>query len=582
MPTEYILAIRPSGIMGFGDHDPSAVIFENGDLVFGIEEERLTRQKHATDTFPTKSITACLDFCGIQLSDLNKILVTDNPKLRSKRAGYDIKNTIFNSQSFAQSIYWLNRTLVEQSLFQFHPLYHIKKNLKNINPDLPPIETRSHHACHAASAFHPSEFSEALVITADGIGEYDSTVVWRGSTSGLEREKTFNYPNSLGYFYGSVTEFLGFRSNNGEGKVMGLAPYGDHNSEIRKRLRNNIEISAEYDVTNITECDPGTSKGVANLEKILNRERKRESVEFTQWEKDLAFETQLILEEILCAVVSSYTNKTGLGNVCLAGGVALNCKANKRIMELDCVDNIFIQPVATDAGLPIGAGYLDQNPQKVEPQSTIYTGSEYTNEQIRDLLNKNKISYIEPNDIEKYTAQKIAEGYLIGWFQGRMEMGPRALGNRSILADPRSESSRDRVNKFVKHREEWRPFAPSMTYDSAEYYLKNAEEAPFMIKTFETKEETRNEIEAVIHPSDNTTRPQTVKKSQNERYYNLLSEFENITGVPVLLNTSFNDHGEPIIRTPKEAIRSFFAMGLDTLVLNDIVVEKKGQHTTSD
>jgi carbamoyltransferase len=222
----------------------------------------------------------------------------------------------------------------------------------------------------------------------------------------------------------------------------------------------------------------------------------------------------------------------------------------------------------------LGAGYLEQRPESVEPLTNVYYGDEFEAQEIREFLETNKIDYYEPENLEREIAEKIANKKLVGWFQDRMEMGPRALGNRSILADPRTKKSRDRVNKFVKHREEWRPFAPSIRYENSDEYLLNAEEAPFMIKTFDVPENKYEEIPAVIHPNDGTTRPQTVREKQNPRYHALLTEFADITGVPVLLNTSFNDHGEPIIRTPKEAIKAFYAMGLDMLVLNHIVVEK--------
>jgi carbamoyltransferase len=243
-------------------------------------------------------------------------------------------------------------------------------------------------------------------------------------------------------------------------------------------------------------------------------------------------------------------------------------------MEADGVDDVFIQPVAHDGGLALGAGLLDQRPADVAEMTDVYLGSGFGNETIVDLLETNKIDYREPDDLEAEIADAIADGALVGWFQGRMEMGPRALGNRSILADPRTEESRDRVNKFVKHREEWRPFAPSMTEAGADEYLENAGSAPFMIKTFDVVTEKADEIEAVLQPADETTRPQTVRPDQNERYHRLLTEFEDRTGVPVLLNTSFNDHAEPIVRTPAEALKDFYGMGLDILVLNDFVIEK--------
>jgi carbamoyltransferase len=235
---------------------------------------------------------------------------------------------------------------------------------------------------------------------------------------------------------------------------------------------------------------------------------------------------------------------------------------------------LFVQPVANDAGLAIGAGYLDQNPNNVQKPLNIYLGPSFSTSEIKTCLQKNKISYSELDNVATYVANRIVDGDIVGWFQGAMEMGPRALGNRSILADPRSEESRERVNKYVKHREEWRPFAPSILADAADDFLVNCEPSPHMIKTFDVVAENQSQIEAVLHPGDQTTRPQTVTKEQNPRYYKLISEFESLTGVPAVLNTSFNDHGEPIVLSPKEAIKDFYGMGLDILVLEDLVVEK--------
>jgi carbamoyltransferase len=366
---------------------------------------------------------------------------------------------------------------------------------------------------------------------------------------------------------------LGYYPNNGEGKVMGLAPYGERNHEIETALQGVIDTGVNYDVTEITTG--GFEYGVERLEDIFGRSRNTTRGEFDQWEKDLAFTTQYLLEETVTEITDKYLKKFGLNNVGLAGGVALNCKMNRRVMELDAVDQIFIQPVANDAGSAVGAGMLECGPTSISEMNETYFGPEFSAESIRQTLEKNKINYEEPDDLEQVIAEDIADGELVGWFQGQLEMGPRALGNRSILADPRTEESRDRVNRYVKHREEWRPFAPSMLEEVVGEYLQDHEPSPYMIKTFNTKPEKRDEISAVIHLGDDTTRPQTVREDQNPRYYRLINEFGDITGVPVVLNTSFNDHGEPIVNRPSEAIKDFFGMGLDVLVLNDFVVRKK-------
>lgn len=567
----YKLSFKPS-IGLYGQHDPSAALFEDGSLVFAIEEERLTREKHATETFPTRAIEACLDARGLELSDVDEIVLPYDPKLRSKILGYHLRDALGVSGT-AKKLNHLSRAVRKEVVARYFPTAQIEDRLAEIGTPIPPITLRSHHACHAASAFHPSTFEEAAVFTIDAKGEYDSTVVWHGTSEGLERVRTYEHPNSLGLFYAVITEFLGYRMFNGEGKVMGLAPYGTDNPEIESALRSVIETGVDYDVTDLTRRW-GTGYGVKRLEELFGRSAKDTPIEFDQWEKDLAHTAQKLLEETVTDLVDAYCRDLGTDTVALAGGVALNCKLNKRIMELPSVNDVFVQPVSNDAGLALGGGWIDQSPVSVEPMETAYWGPEYDTDAVEDRLDVNKLSYGTPERLECRVAEAIAGGALVGWFQGRLELGPRALGNRSILADPRTEASRDRVNQFVKHREAWRPFAPSILEEAADEYFENATAAPYMIRSFDVKPEKRDDLSAVLHPADDTTRPQTVSADANPRYHRLLREFESLTGVPVLLNTSFNDHGEPIVNEPIEAIKDYFGMGLDLLVIDDLVITK--------
>jgi len=556
----YVLGINPT-TEGTGSHDPGAVILDDGDIVFGAEEERFNRDKHARETFPELAIRAGLEYCDIELADIGAVSIGWEPREKAK---YDARLSL--EQSPLQSAYYLAEKLKDYKIAPSK----IRGNLSDIGTPIPPIQYHAHHRSHAASAFYPSGFDESLVVTLDGRGERDATVVWKGGSNGLDRLKTYDFPNSLGGFYSAVTVFLGYRANNGEGKIMGLAPYGTPNPEIKAKLRTIIETGVDYDMSSLNFHTGGA---VGTLESLFDRSRRSTRREFTDWEKDFAHVAQNMLEETVADIVETYCRRENIRKVCLAGGVALNCKMNKRIMELDVVDEIFVQPVAHDAGGALGAGLLSAtNPSR--EMSTVYWGPDYATAGITDTLDQYKIERAEPNNLERDIADRLANGELIGWFQGRLEMGPRALGNRSILADPRTIDSRDRVNEFVKHREEWRPFAPSMLEAAADDYLVNAEAAPYMIKTFDVIPEKQDEIAAVLHPADQTTRPQTVREDQNPRYYRLLREFEELTSVPVLLNTSFNDSGEPVVNTPTEAIRDFFSMGLDTLVVEDVVLEK--------
>ncbi|OYR39204.1 carbamoyltransferase C-terminal domain-containing protein [Halorubrum sp. Eb13] len=568
---QYTLSFKPA-VGLYGRHDPSAALFEDGQLRFAIEEERLTRRKHATATFPSRSIEACLEFRGLDLSDVDEVVLPYDPTLRSNILGYHLRDSIRIGGAI-QKLNNLSNAVRKELVARYFPKAEVTDRLAEIGTPVPPVSLRSHHACHAASAFHPSTFDEAAVFTIDAKGEYDSTVVWHGTPDGLERVRTYDHPNSLGLFYAVVTEFLGYRMFNGEGKVMGLAPYGNENPAIESALRSVIDTGVDYDVTGLTGRW-GTDYGVERLEELFGRSAKAEPTDFDQWEKDLAHTAQALLEETVADLVDAYCRRIGTGRVGLSGGVALNCKLNKRVMELPSVDDVFVQPASNDAGLALGAGWIDRDPTDVEPMETAYWGPEYDVDAVEERIETNKLAYARPDDLERTVAEALASGAIVGWFQGRLEFGPRALGNRSILASPRSEASRDRVNRSVKHREEWRPFAPSMVEEAADDYLVDATAAPFMIRSFDVEPEKRDEIPAALHPADGTTRPQTVSADANPRYHRLLREFEELTGTPVLLNTSFNDHGEPIVTEPIEAIKDFFGTGLDLLVIEDLVVAK--------
>lgn len=558
-----ILAVQPN-TTNCGSHDSSALLFQDGELVFGVEEERLIREKHAVGRFPSKAIRACLDHGDVSLSDIDRLAVPWNPP---ERAAHDVK--------LATELYdgTKQRTRVEDAVeHKLRGVERIRQAVSDIGDEVPEIDTWNHHFCHAASAFYASEFEESIILTADGRGDKYSTVVWKGKGDSIDPLRTYEYPNSLALLYGAVTVFLGFRLMNGEGKVMGLASYGKPNDEIRGSLESALTGGLDYDVTNIFQDDVPTT--VENLQLLLDRERNDlGGCTFDQWEKDLAYTIQEFLESVVVDIVGEYVDETGCNNVCLAGGAALNCKMNQRVAELPQVDGMFVQPIANDAGAAIGAGLLSADVTDFA-MSTVYWGPEYETDEIQETLRQYKLEFYKPDDLVRTVAEDLRDGKLVGWFQGRLEMGPRALGNRSILADPRSEESKERVNACVKHREEWRPFSPVVLEDRSSEYFQGATTAPFMIETFDTLPAVTDDIPAVLHPADGTARIQTVRRDQNPRYYDLIREFEELTDIPILLNTSFNDSGEPIVTKPIEAIRDFFSMGLDVLVLEDILLRK--------
>lgn len=570
--SKYTLALK-TGVASYYGHDDSIVILRDGDVLFGCETERISREKHGENKFPKKTVEIGLSYCNLELADIDKIATTYNPWLEPRRFTNKLRHLPSEKGGIkhrAKHVYMATNHL---RYFSYKLKDRIESDFRKVGPDVPPIEMHTHHECHAASAFYPSGFDEAIVLTADGVGEYESTAVWLADEDGFQKLDSHKIPNSLGLFYAIFTYYLGFIPNNGEGKVMGLAPYGEQNPAISEVLRDMIEIGVDYDVTELTRgISPET--GVKRLEEIFGHERNGDATDFDQFEKDLAYSAQRILEDIVTEIVDHYCRVHDVGNVCLAGGVALNCKMNKRISEMDIVDDLFVQPVADDAGAALGAGMLEYSSYEIARMDHVYFGPSFPTDGVERQLKEYKVPFLKPDDLEEKVARMLAQGQIVGWYQGAMEMGPRALGNRSILADPRDETSRDRVNKYVKNRESWRPFAPSIIEEKADEYLKNYTESPFMINTFDVKENKKEEMEAVIHPADETTRPQTVTKEQNPRYHRLLSEFENVTGVPILLNTSFNRSGEPIVCTPEEAFLDFYQMGMDALVINDVLLEK--------
>ncbi len=550
-------------ILGFNayGHDTSFSLLKDGLPVMVIEEERLTRVKH-TKEFPLKSLHFCLDSQGLTIDDIDHIGYYFNPYLtavnlarylveyfpRSLRfMGGDrlnIGGSIFGLPKKIESIFGLSR-----GNFKFH---YIK-----------------HHEAHAASAFFPSQFERAAVLSIDGWGEFTST--WLGVGSGLKMKplKVFRFPHSIGCVYTSVTEYLGFRMMNGEGKVMGLAPYGK--PRYLDKFREIIALKSEgriavdtsyfsYYYKNWTRHDWISQKFIDTF----GPKRVPES-ELTQDHCDIAASLQAACEEAAVHIANHLYEITKEPKLCYAGGFALNSVANNKILERTPFKEIFIQPSAGDAGTSLGCtlkiynGILRQ-PRKFV-QETAYLGPEYSNEEIETELKGNqRITYEKRADLATLTARLISEGKIIGWFQGRMECGPRALGNRSILADPRNPGMKDILNSKVKHREGFRPFAPVVLEEKVSQYFDGADFSPFMLLVMPVKKSKRKVIPAITHV-DGTARVQTVNEKQNAGFYGLIKEFEKITGEPVAINTSFNVRGEPIVCSPKDALHCFLHTG---------------------
>jgi carbamoyltransferase len=580
----YLLSFKPVVTSNIPDHDPSAVISKNGKIIAGVEEERLVRIKHARGFFPVRSIAFCLKKAMIKFADINRIIIPEDPD-HFRKNFYSLK--ILKRLRYKLALKRENREeLTIPNLLSYY-LSNRKKSRRQIlmylkhffgDQKYPEIDFLDHHLCHAASCLYPSGFNNASILTIDGEGDFDSTVIWNWNGENIEREISWKIDNSLGYFYGAFTIFLGYRIFNGETKIMGLAPYGEKNTDILNVFEEIIKTSLDgYDVSEITiPMLFGRSVVIRRIEDLFGVKRRIPNERFSKEHKDLAYAVQYYLEKIGTNLVKQTIEITGNHNVCLSGGVALNCKMNKKIMELPEVKRVFIQPVAHDAGLALGAVLeaSKKNGHNVLFKMTHnYFGPEYTDSSIIRILEDQKNNFSKIKNL-RMIAHALADGKFVGWFQGRMEMGPRALGNRSILLDPRRNDLKDSLNEFVKHREKWRPYAPSILEDFADEIIENYNFAPFMIKTFDVNKKYRKDIEAVLHPTDKTTRPHVVYKDANPRYYNLIKEFWKITGVPLVLNTSFNDHGEPIVCSPQDALKTFNGTGLDLLVLEDYIIQK--------
>lgn len=549
----YILGI--SGML----HDPAACLVRDNQIVAFAAEERFNRVKHSPHGFPTRAINFCLKTEGIKLSDVDRIGFHLNPSF---------KNLFWNRRrQFLRGPEQLLGTPFLRNSIAGFAKSGFKKNFKAT----PKIQFIDHHIAHAASSYYLSGFDEATILTIDGAGESTATMAAHGKGSDMEILKEYAVPNSLGIAYMAITEWLGFKAFDGEGTVMGLAPYGKKYiktfDNFLKNRPDGYKFNDRFDNKNWSYSDYAVEQ--------LGKPRLH-SEPIKSYHQDVAYSLQLKLERAAIHLVQKFVEATGSRNLCLAGGVALNCKMNGEIMSSGLVDNIFIQPASSDDGNAIGCAVklaVDEG-EKFKKMEHTYYGPQYSDEEIKKTLGilKTKADYYA--DIAGVAAELLASGKIVGWFQGRMEGGPRALGNRSILADPRDAKMKDIINFYVKHREPFRPFCPSMLDEKRHKYFEIDYESPYMIMTQKVPKEAQREIPAVVHV-DGTIRSQTVRKDQNALYHKLIANFYKLTGVPVILNTSYNISGEPIVNTPQEAIADFYREGIDALALGNFLLTKK-------
>lgn len=588
-----ILGIITTDVSGH----PAACLLKNGQLVAFAEEERFIRVKQARGYFPGNSIKFCLKKAGLVLEDIDYIAFGWDANR------YKFKFPLFLGLSFIKSkIFHCPRRFLSanrhnfgagifdgiNSLASFYPRRIEEKIVIGIKEaglsikKIPPVVFVRHHLAHAASTFYCSGLKESAILVFDGHGEENTITIFKGNGKQIRLLKEINIPNSLGWFYSMFTEYLGWDPNEGEVKLMGLAPFGRPNEKVKEIvnsilviLKDSIKLNTQY-MFYSGQRSYGKFFSDLLVEKLGLPRAKDE--EITQLHKNIAFAVQKRLEEAGIFLARLAVQLAKSENLCISGGVALNCKMNGEIHKAGIAKNFFVQPISYDAGVALGAAMVQAIRGGADCRFTIEhlaLGPEYSNEEIETVLKRNKLSYRKVEKIESIAAKRISEGNIIGWFQGRMEAGPRALGGRSILADPRDAKMKDKVNNLVKFREEWRPFAMSILDEYKDKYIKKAAVSPFMTKAFDIVEEKSSEMLSVMHWIDHTTRPQTVERKVSLRFWTLIDEFRKLTGVPLILNTSFNIKGEPIVCSPEDGIRAFFGTGIDELYMGDFIIEKK-------
>ena len=546
--------------INYGSHDSAAAIARNGEILFATAEERLSRKKHDSG-FPMHAIRTCLAHAGVKLSDLDEVVFGWQPAAATRSA--DLRNYVTGSHPMG---WWA--ALRAQTVGRIEEYQKDGERLFCRHIGLPKsgFKRIDHHYAHALSAYPVSGFDEATVVVIDGRGAWEATSIWHGKGTKLELIEMIRWPNSIGLFYAQFTWWLGFERFQDEWKVMGLAPYGEPGID----LSGFISVSdGQYSVNSRLLL-----QNLWGIEKVLGPARKPHEP-ISDRHRDVAWAVQDACERAELAVIKRAVSLTGSRNLCLAGGVALNSKANGLILNRRLVDRIFIQPAATDDGVAIGAALAAPVAAgfRCAEMTKAYLGSQSAPAEIEAALRTYKLSYQSLANPADTAADLLVRDQLIGWYQGREEFGPRALGNRSILADPRDVRNRDRVNNAVKFREDWRPFAPSVLEEAGSSLFEDYHSTPFMTLTFQVRPEKKEAIAAAVHV-DGSARVQSVTRDQNARYYDLIKSFAAKTGVPAVLNTSFNLKGEPIVNSPFDAIRTFYTSGLDALILDRYLICK--------
>lgn len=607
----FICRMKILGISAFY-HDSAAAILKNGEILAAAQEERFTRKKH-DDGFPVHAIRYCLEEAGATLDELDAVVFYDKPFLKFER----LLETYYGfSPKGLQSFVTAMPLWIKEKIFFKKLIYKALAEVESYDKKKMTLLFPEHHLSHAASAFYPSPFEEAAILTIDGVGEWATATIAKGEGKDIEILRELHFPHSVGLLYSAFTYFLGFRVNNGEYKLMGLAPYGNPHAEETKTFVKQIqdeliELKADGSLwLNQTYFRYATGLRMIHdkpWERLFGLKRRLEESELTQQHCNLAFAIQQVTEEIVFKMAEETLRLTQAENLCLAGGVALNCVANGKLERKGWFKNIFIQPAAGDAGGALGAAlaaqhiYFGADRQPTEQADSMqgsFLGPAFSDKEIEQALRKHESACVvtKIGDFEALcaqTAKLLADGKIVGWFQGRMEYGPRALGHRSILGDPRQPEMQKRLNLKIKYRESFRPFAPAVLAEDAEKYFQQKTPSPYMLlvapinpELQETLPENyhdlplmdrlyvkRSDYPAITH-LDFSARVQTVDEERNPAFYGILSAFKALTGHGMLVNTSFNVRGEPIVCTPEDAINCFLNTEMDYLVVEDYLVRK--------
>ena len=586
-------------------HDSAASLIVDGKIISAAQEERFTRKKHDS-SFPRNAIQFCINESNIQLSDLDYIVFYEKPLIKFERlleTYISFAPKGFKSFLMAMPV-WLKEKLYLKSV--------LKKELTNFDgvdkSNLPDLLFSQHHLSHAASAFFPSPFSKAAVLCLDGVGEWSSSTVWIGEDNNLTPKWEIHFPHSLGLLYSAFTYFTGFKVNSGEYKLMGLAPYGEP-KYYDLILENLIDLKEDgtfkLDMSYFNYA-VGLTMTSKRFNKLFNSEPRKPEEALTQHQMDIAASIQKVTEEVVIRLCKTIKKEFDVDYLCLAGGVALNCVANGKLLRSNIFKDIWIQPAAGDAGGALGAAqsvwyqYLNNSRTPDSPDSMrgSYLGSTFDDQEIKKVLDSYDAKYeiIQDDQYENKVANILADGKVVGWMQGAMEFGPRALGSRSILGDPRNEEMQTTMNLKIKYRESFRPFAPIILDEEVNNFFEHEGSSPYMLIVADIKKELRKELDdkqkqlfgidklkiprstlpAITHV-DYSARLQTVHNDTNPKMHKLLKEFKKVTDCPVLVNTSFNVRGEPIVNTPEDAYRCFMRTEMDYLAIGGFLLNKTDQ-----